>query len=835
MEQSDLYLLQNVPPYHLQALVKTRRSSFPLKEQQVESTADPASTNIPEIAHHLFDPRTIRDAIQSLSEIEALILRELVSCGGRANSRDLALYLTTAGLLNAPKSKRDTTPLSTPSAAGTSISTSSLERGTGGRHSSQGGPPQYPAPHPHGVFEQALHRLLLLGLLFWGKQTNFVGRDYASGIYDGVLIVPQAVMEIANEEWKTDEEGEKTSLFEGVEVGEGVRALQRTLYLYWSIAAGMREGLPLINNKLLSRSALRQVLEQLSSAGMTRLVENERIRLPGESQGAREHTTSPLSERIRTEADVPHLLFTRLLLMKLGLLYERRSVLYAAPADTFFALPLLERARRCYRLWLETPFWNELAYLPDVVLRPTPAPLEPAHEEAMRARQMVVQRVLREQPEGWHELTTFIARTKLYVPYLLFPRQYGSRVDRYSIGSNPYGWDFRLRRGWLTHREGWHQVEGGFIRAIVSGPLHWLGLTEINDEGHPDAFRLANDIALVTRDLPMDIEEPMWGRLIVQPNFEVVALAPVSEALLVNLDRFAERVRLEHIAQYRLSRASVTRAIQVGLHADAIQEILERAAGGEIPQNVRYSLIEWERQARRIELWRGVTLLEVDDVALLDTLFSDDETRPLMGRRLAPLLAEVASDQLSAIQEVLWQRNYLPALVSAPVHESLLESGRLPTHEPQWRLQNDGLLHPCHPVVDLYLAAELERFTEPDETTGWRRLTPKAIQAACNAGLPLEHLIRFLQHYCEGGIQTSFLVRVKLWGGGYAEHNAIGVERSPLLSLSAQALQDIQADEELGPLLGTEVAQENRLVRVAPEALEHVIALLKERGFEVDF
>lgn len=831
MEQSDLYLLQNVPPYHLQALVKTRRSLFPLKDQPLESATDLASSQLPEIAQHLFDPPAIRAALQGLSDTEALILRELVSCGGRANSRDLALYLTMAGLLEPPRSKRDTIPLSKSDAAGTVG-----ERGTGARHVLQGAPPQYPAPHPHGVFEQALHRLLLLGLLFWGKQTNFVGRDYASGVYDGVLIVPQAVMEIANEEWKMDEAAEQISLFEGLQLGEGVRALQRTLYLYWSIVAATREGLPLINNKLLSRAALRHILEHLRAAGMTQLVENDGIRPPVERQvaGTREHPTLPLTERIRTESDAPRLVFIRLLLMKLGLLYERRGVVYAAPADTFFTLPLLERARRCYRLWLETTFWNELAYLPDVVLRPAPAPLEPAHEEAVRARQMVIQRLLHAKPEVWHQQATFIARTKLYVPYLLFPRQYGSRVDRYSIGSNPYGWDFRLRRGWLTHREGWHLVEGAFIRAVVSGPLHWLGLTELNDEGHPDAFRLSSDITLVSSDLPVEIEEPAWGRLIVQPTFELVALAPVSEALLVSLDRFAERVRLEHIAQYRLTRAAVTRAIQVGLHADAIQEVLERAAGGEIPQNVRYSLVEWERQARRIELWRGAALLEVDDPALLDALFASEQTQPMMSRRLTPLLAEVATDQLASIQDFLWQRNYLPALVSAPVHENLLESGRLPAHEPQWRLQHNGLLQPCHPVVDLYLAAELERFTAPDETTGWRRLTPEAIATACKAGLPLEALIRFLQHYCQGGVPASFLIRLKLWGGGYAGRDTIQVERAPLLSLSAQALQDIQADEELGPLLSTEVAQEHRLVRVAPEALEKVIELLKERGFSVE-
>ena len=133
-----------------------------------------------------------------------------------------------------------------------------------------------------------------------------------------------------------------------------------------------------------------------------------------------------------------------------------------------------------------------------------------------------------------------------------------------------------------------------------------------------------------------------------------------------------------------------------------------------IPQNVQYSLLEWERQARRIELWRGVTLLEVDDAALLDQLLADAETRNLFGRRLAPLLVEVLSDQLSTVQEILWQRDYLPALVSASMYDNVLESGRLPAREPQWRLLQDGLMQPCHAVLNLYLVAELEHISELD-------------------------------------------------------------------------------------------------------------------------
>jgi hypothetical protein len=627
-------------------------------------------------------------------------------------------------------------------------------------------------------------------------------------------------LEIANKLWNafekssthnqnTEQDISKDLKAGGESVSQGITSLQRYLYRYWSLVATTREGLSLVNSRLLTRPSLRLVIDQLS--------------LPG---------ASPM-EQVRTESDVPHLLFIRLLLMKLGLLSERRGSLFATSADSFFSLPLLERARRCYHVWLDTTFWNELAYTSNIILRPGPAPLDPAHEEVVHSRKQVMERLLAENIVEWHEFSTFITRTKLYTPYLLFPRQGSTRAERYTAGNNPYDWDFRLRRGWLTPREGWYLVEGGFIRALISGPLHWLGLVNL-DADHPDAFRLIPDLTLITNEELLDIQEPTWGRLVVQPNFEVIALAPVSEALLIQLDRFAERTRLEHIAQYRLTKASVTHAIQSGLQAETIQKILEQAAGGSIPQNVQYSLIEWERQARRIELWRGVTLLEVDDAALLDQLLADTETRNLFGRRLAPSLIEVLADQLHVVQELLWQKDYLPALVSTSMYDNLLENGHLPTREPQWRLLHNGLLQPSHAILNLYLVAEVERITILDEATGWRKITPEAIQQACSAGLSLDHIVRFLQHYCEGGVPASFLIRLKLWGNGYEQQTAIGIEHTPLLRLSHQALQDLQADEEIGPLLDSEVPPDTRLVHVPTEALDRVIELLKDRGFTIE-
>ncbi|HEY0756038.1 MAG TPA: helicase-associated domain-containing protein [Ktedonobacteraceae bacterium] len=818
MQQSDLHLLQTVPQYHLQVVMKTRLAIQSANGQSMEDMPDVASQNLGEIAAYLFEDQACQDVLRALSEAESCVLRELVACGGRANSRDMALYL------NAPGSPFAFAQTSAPEKSGSVASITHPSPLSTPRYLANA-PSLYPTPHPHGAFELALHHLLLNGLLFWGKQTNFVGRDYSSGVYDGVLIVPQTIVELASQEWGLDQLPAPEDAQQPVLPGEGMRILQRSLYLYWSLVARARDGLPLVNSHLLSRTALRQVLEQMATFS---------------------HFWEPLStEQIHTENDAPYLLFLRLLLLKLGLLFERQGTLRAAPAQDFFMLPLSERAWRCFQLWLETPFWNELAFVANVVAQPGPAPLDQAHEEAVRSRQLVVEHVFQAAPATWHALPTFIARMKLHIPYLLFPRQYGLRAERYTLGSNPYGWNFRLRRGWLTHREGWHVVEGGFIRTLVSKPLVWLGVVEEGDNEHADAFCLAQGASLLASPNPPEAVEEIWGRLVVQPNFDLVALAPVSEALLLDLDRFAERVRLEHIAQYHLSKASVTHAVQLGLTAEGIQQILEQATGGSIPQNVRYSLQEWERQARRVELWRATTLLEVDDPALLDTLFEDHEARPWLLRRLAPTLAEVATAQLEHLQDLLWQRDYLPVQASATRYQDVLTSATLPSHEAQWYLLPTGLLQPRYPLTNLYLATELERFTQaaeaqlPSENAAlgaaseWRRITPLSLQQALNAGLELQQIIRFLQQYCVAGVPGSFLLRLKLWGSGYSEAPAMHIESAPLLSLSSQALQDILADEEIGPLLGDAVPAEKRLVRVEPEHLEHVIALLRDRGFEV--
>lgn len=827
MDQSDLELLQTVPLYHLQTVIKARHIlSSVLNLNEGALVGSGMFTSYPpgalqDLARSLFNPDTLHEVLVQLEGLPALLLRELVCCGGRANSRDLALYFASAGLLE--PAKKSEFPADTTAPFVNSPNTQSIAFKMPPQPPQ---PPNYPSPHPHGPFEQALRHLLLLGLVFWGKQTNFAGRDYTSGIHDGVVIVPTSVRSVARNVWQIEDNPplpsfpvNESAIGNTTDVLNGPQTLQRALYLYWSLVVAQRGGLSLVSNGLLSRSSLKLVVDAMAVQGNDKRFQSN-------------------PDPAKSETDVPHLYFLRLLLMQLGLLQVHNTTLKAvSAASAFFSLPLVERIRRCYTLYLDTPFWNELAFLPEINVRPGPATLEPAHAEVLQARKAVLECVLRVPMQTSQDLAAFIAHLKLSIPYLLFPRQYGPRSERYSSGSNPYGWDFRLRRGWLTHREGWHMVEGGFIRAMVGGPLYWLGLLELDQEEYPTQFRLLPAALLMVKEHTEGFAflEDVRGRLIVQPNFEVMVLAPVSEAILVMLDRFAERANLDLVARYRISRASITRAIQRGLRVEDIIRQLEQASGSELPQNVRYSLAEWERQARRIEIWPDMTLLEVDNESLLDELLADEHSRTFFGRRLAPHLVEVLTDQLAALQALFWERNDLPALtdVSSVSTEPEGENQELLEREPQWQLHEDGLLQPLYPVLNLYQVMKVQRFCEGDQATSWYRITSPSLSQAIKQGLELDTIIHFLQASCVEGIPGSLLIRMKLWGNGYSSPGDLHIEHAPLLRLPADIFQDLHLDEELRPLLGTDVEQSYRLIRIDPTHLERVLALLRDRGFQI--
>ena len=570
--------------------------------------ARPASAQavpLEEIAARLFHEPSLREALRGLPSSGWPILREMQRCGGHAPSYELRAYLIAAGMIPHNARTSDT---------------------------------------PVALYEQALSQLLRLGLIFWGRVDTLGAREYASGAHDGLLVAPSSVLAALATIELSPEEPSHPGIQPRAPVFASAETLQRDLYFYWRAVGDQQAGLGLMGNGLVSKASLRSL--------------NTALSLKSEI------------DDVRSEQDAGRLFFLRLLAQALGLLVVGDEVVSAVTQPAFFAASVAERTQRAFDAWLGGTFWNELLHVPGVTLRPPPAPLEPARPELRSVRQTALA-LLREPPAAaWQSRAMVLAGARLRQPDLLFPQRRRGQADVYTAAGNAFGWDFRPRGGWLSPHDAWLRVEGALLAALIEGPLHWLGAVDLDysSVGHPAAYHLSpvGWALLGIGDWPPALTETAPGRLVIQPNFEMLALPPVREATLLFLDQVAEREALDQVAHYRLTREQWVRALQAGTSAAALIERLEQRADSELPQNTRYSLLEWERQAQRVRLYRGVALLEVEDAALLDTLLADPDLAPFILRRLTATAALVDRQRLKQLSSALLEHGQLPRVIPVP-------------------------------------------------------------------------------------------------------------------------------------------------------------------------
>lgn len=129
----------------------------------------------------------------------------------------------------------------------------------------------------------------------------------------------------------------------------------------------------------------------------------------------------------------------------------------------------------------------------------------------------------------------------------------------------------------------------------------------------------------------------------VQGTFEVLAGPRVPPPDIWTLELWADRVRLDRFATYRLTRASVTAAARRGADAEALLTLLGRSPGG-IPQNVAFSLREWTGSIVRAKASVEIVLRAPDTAAA-------ERLAPVLARqeRLGPLAWLVPADALSQV------------------------------------------------------------------------------------------------------------------------------------------------------------------------------------------
>jgi hypothetical protein len=177
------------------------------------------------------------------------------------------------------------------------------------------------------------------------------------------------------------------------------------------------------------------------------------------------------------------------------------------------------------------------------------------------------------------------------------------------------------------------------------GGLHfaWLAgevVIGLNENGLPVAVRAE----------PAAIPENRDRRVVCQPNFELVALAPPTPAERLVLALTCEPVPGQaHV--FRLTRASVQAGHRSGALEGGVVAALERLVG-ELPQNVARSVTQWCSAMRRPLRLRTAMLIDTGDCATADALLAG-ELGPHVVERLGPSQLAISAANLKAVEAAL--------------------------------------------------------------------------------------------------------------------------------------------------------------------------------------
>jgi hypothetical protein len=511
--------------------------------------------------------------------------------------------------------------------------------------------------------------------------------------------------------------------------------------------------------------------------------------------------------------------FLQLLMEEMGML--ERAGLRLRPSPTsrdLLGLSLRARSERTFRAWMRTSAWNELLRIHELRIDTAANQNRRATAVVKGGRQFVVGLLQHTPPEQWVSISDLLGRAKEINYEFLFPRHhnYYGLHNPYHSYNNPLSWEFPV----YDETQGWDIVEARFITSILQEPLHWLGLVSLGWEGtRLTAFQVSRLGAQILGVIAPEPETPPERRLIIQPNFEVLALDPVSDYALATLDEFAERLKSERVFQYRLSRESVYLAQQRGMTAQAIIAFLDRESSTPMPQNVRLSLQEWGRYHERITFFQGGLICQVADAAMLDNLLADPALAPLLGRRIAPTATLIVGGKgaLQQVQRALQNNHLLPAITPPPAEL------------PALTIAPDGRVHFRHRVPDIYLRHKLSPFCEARGEELY--LTSRAVAKAVAQGWTAENIIAALQPLHQGPLSPALATQIKTWGGYYGNAS---VKHVTLLELkNDEVLRELADDPIIGPLI-VPFQPSGALAIIREEDMDRLREALEQRGMEVE-
>jgi hypothetical protein len=717
---------------------------------------------------------TVRRAVERLRDPEREALRRLQRMGGSASARGLKFNLLQAGLVT-----------KTPKA------NVAAWRGPVWMEEYEAGPDYSGKP----CFEDVMARLAVLGLVFSEREANRK-KIPVSFSPAPLIFIPEVVFR----QLPQPPAASSVAPVEPEQVVTGsARQFQRDLGRYWRFVRRTGE-LRLTTQGYLYKADVKSIHAALGR----------------EDAGG--------------EQDNPRLRFLRAQLTDLKLLTPGPQGLTPSEQASFWTCSAAERVKASFEAWRDGQSWNELLRIP--VKHGGYDHRNPAPSELLRARQVVLKHIAA-LGTGWVPFNALLDRLAVGDYDFLFPRsRVGQPINPYYYSpyqqtpyyapNNPHNLTFE---GVSSEEDGWVKIEGGFVGALVAGPLFWMGLIDLggptvpNEEAVPAACRLTDLGTWVLGLGPAPEIAEEGGRVVVQPNFQIMAMEPISDRVLGELDEFANSEGGDRALLYRLTRQSVYRGQQNGWDVPRIIARLQELCGAELPGNIRRSLEEWDALHNRIVIRRNATLVLASDASVLDDVLSDPRRAEAVGRRIADDIT-LPPGKVEDVARVLRQAGWTPLVTPRGQDDS---PGSV-------RLDETGNVTFLQPTPSLGARARLASLVDGD-AEGQHRIKPGTVKAALKAGRDVDSILADLQAVSVGQVPPALVTQIKAWGNYYGNG---AMAQVTLLELRDKGvLKELCADPELAPFIKPFEAGQRAMAIVDSQHMDEVRTLLAQRGIDL--
>ncbi len=640
------------------------------------------------------------------------------------------------------------------------------------------------------IFEDVMARLALCGLVFSRGTPSTSGETpFKIQLHPAaILFVPDTVRRYLPE---PEPIPSPLAGWQPERVESGAPAVfLRDLYIYWDIVR--RNEVNLLKSGLVGKRWLSEINRCLLSPNQY------------------------LKDALR-EDQTGRLYLLRRLLEACKLVHRHRGLLRPVEKDPlrvpeFWGRPQTEQLAACLEAVFQLDELDELESLA--------GQYDPRWQHA---RRIVLTTLKRQPPGAWLETEDLLEEIQAQDVDFLFGVR--SKVENNPSGryhALSYGYYYGGTEALLATLD---VLEAKFVSNWLTGFPHQIGVVELGyDSDVLVGYRLSPAGRAILGAEPAEPssqprDEP--GKLVIQPNFQLLALGPVSLALLAQLDLFADRERADLGAfEYRLSRETVYRAQQMGMDVSAVLRFLEQHGNTDLPQNLRRSLEEWAAHHERIVFRTGVSLLQASGADLLVSLANDR----CIGKHLARSVAADVS---------LVKQNHQEQLITKLVEQGLFPavSGAQPeSADRSVILRQDGTIHPIHAVPSLHLRGRLSRLAEEREDGVWV-ITPASVRRAGGSKAKVLRLLKELGRLHRGPLPTQLSRQIKAWGGYYGRAAA---ETLTLIEFHDRAaLEELANHPDLKAYL-TPFPTKDRALAVVPSGkLAQVKKILEQLGVQV--